>query len=53
MQKTGDSLRLSATDLIGHLNCRHLTALDLAVTNIKSVKSEALLTDTGYIDGIS
>lgn len=25
------TLRLSASDLVGHLNCRHLTALDLAV----------------------
>jgi uncharacterized protein len=26
-------LRLSASDLVGHLNCRHLTMLDLAVAN--------------------
>ena len=31
MQKVGDALLLSASDLIGHLNCRHLTELDLAV----------------------
>jgi predicted RecB family nuclease len=31
MQKAGDALLLSASDLIGHLNCRHLTELDLAV----------------------
>jgi uncharacterized protein len=31
MQKSGDSYQLSATDLVGHLNCRHLTALDRAV----------------------
>jgi predicted RecB family nuclease len=29
MLKTGDTLQLSATDLVGHLNCRHLTDLDL------------------------
>ncbi|HKQ80583.1 MAG TPA: TM0106 family RecB-like putative nuclease [Steroidobacteraceae bacterium] len=27
------SLRLSASDLVGHLNCRHLTALELEATN--------------------
>jgi len=31
MQKSGDSFQLSASDLVGHLNCRHLTALDRAV----------------------
>ena len=31
MQKVGDALRLSASDLIGRLNCHHLTELDLAV----------------------
>jgi predicted RecB family nuclease len=31
MHKAGDSLLLSASDLIGHLNCRHLTELDLRV----------------------
>jgi len=31
MRQTGDSLRLSATDLANHLACRHLTQLDLAV----------------------
>jgi len=33
MQKHGDSLLLSATDLVGHLNCQHLTGLDIAVAN--------------------
>jgi uncharacterized protein len=28
MFKVEQSLRLSATDLVGHLNCRHLTSLD-------------------------
>ncbi|CCV08466.1 hypothetical protein MESS2_750015 [Mesorhizobium metallidurans STM 2683] len=27
----GDGIHLSATDLVGHLNCRHLTSLDYAV----------------------
>ncbi|TWA91087.1 hypothetical protein [Bradyrhizobium stylosanthis] len=31
MHKTGDKLNLSAGDLVGHLNCRYLTELDLAV----------------------
>lgn len=31
MQKRGASIQLSATDLVGHLNCQHLTGLDLAV----------------------
>jgi predicted RecB family nuclease len=33
MEKIGGSIRLSATDLVGHLNCGHLTGLDLAVAN--------------------
>jgi predicted RecB family nuclease len=31
MRKTGDAFQLSASDLIGYLNCRHLTVLDRAV----------------------
>lgn len=31
MKKFGSSFELSATDLIGYLNCRHLSALDRAV----------------------
>jgi predicted RecB family nuclease len=31
MQIVGGTLHLSASDLVGHLNCGHLTALDLAV----------------------
>jgi uncharacterized protein len=31
MRRTGDSFELSASDLIGYLNCRHLAALDRAV----------------------
>ncbi|MER8472752.1 TM0106 family RecB-like putative nuclease [Mesorhizobium sp. M1328] len=33
MQKVGDSLFLSASDLVGHLNCHQLTTLDVAVAN--------------------
>jgi predicted RecB family nuclease len=31
MQKIAEHLRFSASDLVGHLDCRHLTALDAAV----------------------
>ncbi len=33
MQKIGGSLHLSSGDLVGHLNCRYLTELDLKVAN--------------------
>lgn len=33
MKLEGGTLRLSATDLVGHLNCGHLTGLDLAVAH--------------------
>ena len=33
MQKLGSSILLSASDLVGHLHCRHLTALDIEVAN--------------------
>jgi len=33
MQQMENTLLLSASDLIGHLNCQHLTGLDLAVAN--------------------
>jgi hypothetical protein len=33
MYKTGGSLFLSAGDLVGHLNCRYLTSLDVKVAN--------------------
>jgi predicted RecB family nuclease len=32
MMKATDDLHLNASDLVGHLNCRHLTELDLAVS---------------------
>src|SRR5271156_6394363 len=31
MQKIGDHFRFSASDLVGHLDCHHLSALDAAV----------------------
>ena len=33
MQKVGGDLHLSSVDLVGHLNCRHLTELDLKVVS--------------------
>lgn len=33
MKKNKDVIELSATDLVGHLNCQHLTALDLSVAS--------------------
>jgi predicted RecB family nuclease len=33
MQNIGGAIHLSASDLAGHLSCRYLTALDLAVVN--------------------
>jgi predicted RecB family nuclease len=33
MYKTGGNLFLSAGDLVGHLNCRYLTSLDVKVAN--------------------
>ncbi len=33
MKKVGASFEFSATDLVGHLNCHHLTALDRAVAD--------------------
>ncbi|HQT55718.1 MAG TPA: hypothetical protein PKX06_19905, partial [Phenylobacterium sp.] len=31
MKFEGQEIQLSATDLVGHLNCRHLTDLDQAM----------------------
>ena len=33
MKKVGDSFELSATDLVGYLNCHHLAGLDRAVAD--------------------
>ena len=33
MLSVGKAVNLSASDLVGHLNCRYLTSLDLAVAN--------------------
>lgn len=33
MLKVGSAFRLSASDLVGHLNCRHLTELEVEVAS--------------------
>jgi hypothetical protein len=33
MLNVGGTVHLTASDLVGHLNCRYLTTLDLAVAN--------------------
>jgi hypothetical protein len=38
MQKMGLQLRFGASDLVGHLDCHHLTALDAAVARGTAVK---------------
>jgi uncharacterized protein len=38
MIRLQESLQLSATDLVGHLNCRHLTNLDVEVADGKLAK---------------
>jgi predicted RecB family nuclease len=40
MRNTGHSYELSATDLVGHLSCRHLTNLDRAVADGTSAKPQ-------------
>ena len=39
MLKVGDDIELSASDLVGYLNCRYLTDLDLAV--VASLKNQS------------
>jgi hypothetical protein len=38
MQKLGGSFELTATDLVGYLNCRHLSELDRAVAEGRIAK---------------
>jgi uncharacterized protein len=38
MLNVGGTVQLTASDLVGHLNCRYLTSLDLAVANGKLAK---------------
>ena len=41
MIRFGETLQLSATDLVGHLNCRHLTNLNVEVADGKLAKPKA------------
>jgi hypothetical protein len=41
MFKSGTVLQLSASDLVGHLNCRYLTKLDLDSVNGRIAKPQA------------
>ena len=62
MLKIGNTVQLSASDLVGHLNCRNLTELDLAVAKGALAKPRAwnplldvarergLRHEQGYID---
>src|ERR1700679_3865853 len=38
MQQVGKEIRFSASDLVGHLDCHHLTALDAAVARGTATK---------------
>jgi predicted RecB family nuclease len=40
MKRVGNSFELSASDLVGYLNCRHLTALDRAVAEGRMPKPQ-------------
>ena len=42
MKKVGDSFELSATDLVGYLNCHHLAGLDRAVAERGFIEAEGL-----------
>lgn len=62
MQKLGITLNLSAGDLVGHLNCRYLTQLDLKVANgelekpriwdpvLETLAERGALHEQGFID---
>src|SRR6516164_297596 len=48
MLKTGGTVHLSASDLVGHLNCRYLTGLDLAVA--KGVLAKPFIWDDPVLE---
>jgi predicted RecB family nuclease len=62
MLKVGNSVQLNASDLVGHLNCRNLTELDLAVANgalakprgwnplLEVLRERGLRHEQGYVD---
>lgn len=41
MQRIRDTIQFSASDLVGHLNCKHLTDLEIAVANGHLEKPQA------------
>src|SRR5260221_3698779 len=64
MQKIGATLNLNAGDLVGHLNCRYLTELDLKVANgelekpkvwdpvLETLAARGTLHEQGFIEHI-
>ena len=62
MLKVGNAIQLSASDLVGHLNCRNLTELDLAVAKgalakprvwnplLDVLRERGLRHEQGYVD---
>src|SRR5262249_8168328 len=62
MLNVGGTVHLSASDLVGHLNCRYLTTLDLAVANgtlakpsisdpvMELLAERGALHERGYVD---
>ena len=65
MQKIGNAIQLSASDLVAHLNCRNLTELDLAVAKgtlakprtwnplLDVLRERGLRHEQGYVDHLS
>ena len=65
MQKISNAIQLSASDLVGHLNCRNLTELDLAVAKgtlarprtwnplLDVLRERGLRHEQGYVDHLS
>ena len=65
MLKIGNAIQLSASDLVGHLNCRNLTELDLAVAKgtlakprtwnalLDVLRERGLRHEQGYVDHLS
>ncbi len=65
MQKIGATLNFSSGDLVGHLNCRYLTELDLKVANdelekpkvwvpvLEALAERGALHEQGFIEHIN
>jgi uncharacterized protein len=65
MHRTGGNLNLSAGDLVGHLNCRYLTALDVKVANgelskpkvwdptLEALAERGAMHERGYVDHLT